>query len=62
MTVRWRRAAFDLIAGMDLSRLVTRRLTLEELRDALPAMGEHLQPGIAIVSERRSLDTLRPWQ
>lgn len=42
---------FDLVAGMDLSPLITRRLSLRELPEALPAMGRAAGAGIAIVTE-----------
>ncbi len=42
---------FDLIAGMDLSQLITARISLDELPEALAAMGGATSPGIAVVTE-----------
>lgn len=42
---------FELVADIDLSRLITRRLTLDELPAALEAMREFSGAGIAVVTE-----------
>jgi hypothetical protein len=42
---------FELTKGMDLSQLITGRITLDELPEALAAMGGAMSPGIAVVTE-----------
>ena len=42
---------FELTKGMDLSQLITGRITLDELPAALAAMGGVMSPGIAVVTE-----------
>lgn len=42
---------FDLVAGMDLASLIGRMLTLDDLPQALPALGESADAGISVVTE-----------
>ncbi|MFB3048680.1 MAG: alcohol dehydrogenase, partial [Acidimicrobiia bacterium] len=42
---------FDLIAGLDLSKLISRRLTLDELPAALESMRAFSGAGISVVTD-----------
>jgi len=42
---------FDLTEGMDLSQLITGRISLDELPEALATMDGARSPGIAVVTE-----------